>query len=171
MTIRHLSLLLLVAGLPSVVSAAPAHVHGVGHLNVAIEGSQLSVSLEVPLDAFLGFERPPRTVKEKDAYAAMGKTLNDASALFMPTAAANCTVKSLKVGLPFADGKATAGTEGHADIDADYVYQCAQPGALKGVETSLFKSFPKLYRLEARRSGPSGQGAGQLTPKKPSLSW
>jgi hypothetical protein len=39
------------------------------------------------------------------------------------------------------------------------------------VETTLFKSFKRLYRVEARRVGPVGQGAARLTPKNPVLSW
>jgi hypothetical protein len=163
---KYLLYLLL---LPALAFAAPAHVHGVGALNIVVEGAQITVSLESPLDALIGFERPPRNAKEKEAFAEMGKMLNDAAALFVPAAEARCTVKSVTVHLPFSEGK--AGNEGHADVDADYVFTCAQPAALTGLETTLFKRFSRLYRLEVRRVGPKGQGAGQMTPKKPSLSW
>lgn len=161
--------LLAAALLPFSIHAAPAHVHGAGTLNITVDGNQLTLSLESPLDAFVGFERPPRTAREKADYAAMVKALNDAAALFTPTVEAGCTAKSVKVNAPFLNGKPSA--DGHGDIDADYVFQCAKPAALKGVETNLFKSFSRLYRLEVRRAGPGGQGAGQLTPKNPGLSW
>ena len=61
--------------------------------------------------------------------------------------------------------------DAHADIDARYVFHCANPAALKGIETTLFKHFKRLYRLEVQRVGPVGQGAARLTPKQPVLNW
>jgi hypothetical protein len=66
---------------------------------------------------------------------------------------------------------AKAGADDHGDIDASYVYRCAKPAALKSIETGLFKHFKRLYRLEARRVGPAGQGAARLTPKNPAITW
>jgi hypothetical protein len=164
---KHLLYCLLL--LPALVVASSAHVHGVAALNIVVDGAQLTVSLESPLDALVGFERPPRNAREREVFADMGKVLNDAAALFVPAAEAKCSVKSVTVKLPFAEVKADKAE--HADVDADYVFTCAQPAALTGLETTLFKRFSRLYRLEVRRVGPKGQGAGQMTPKKPSLSW
>lgn len=155
--------------LPNLAQSAPAHVHGVANLDISIEGDRLSLALEAPLDALVGFERPPKTAKEKDAFEAMKKALNDAARLFLPTAAAHCTPVSVKLDVPFADGK--PGRDGHGDVDVEYVFRCAQPAALKGVETSLFQSAHALYRIEVRRAGPAGQGSGRLTPRKPGISW
>ena len=60
---------------------------------------------------------------------------------------------------------------GHADIAAQYVYRCANPQSLKIVETSLFKSFKRLYRLAVQQVGLSRQGATGLNPKSPLLRW
>lgn len=149
--------------------ATPPHVHGVGRLNVSIERSQLILALAAPLDTFVGFERPPVTDKEKDAYAEMSKTLNSAVQLFAPAAGAGCTLKSSRVALPFSENALSTG--GHPEVAADYVFQCAQPAALTGFETSLFRRFPRLYRLEARRAGVSGEAESRLSPKNPGLSW
>jgi hypothetical protein len=59
----------------------------------------------------------------------------------------------------------------HADIAAEYSFRCTNPAALKGIETTIFTRFKRLYRLEVRRNGPNGQGAIRLTPKKPTLGW
>lgn len=145
--------------------AHKAHVHGEGKLDVAIVGDTVTLTLELPLDAVTGFERAPRNDKEKAALADAEKLFNDAAALFVPTPAAACAVQSVEVGMPkFANGE-------HADVDARYVFRCANPAALKGIETALFKHFKRLYRLETQRVGPTGQGAQRLTPKKPVLSW
>jgi hypothetical protein len=149
----------------SAVQAQHKHVHGEGRLDAAIDKDTITLELELPLDAAVGFERAPKNDKEKAALAAVEKTLNDAAALWLPTPAANCAVQSVEVGMPTFDG------DGHADVDARYVFRCASPAALKSVETTVFKQFKRLYRLETQRAGPVGQGAQRLTPKKPILSW
>jgi hypothetical protein len=143
------------------------HVHGEAKLDIAIDKERLAISLELPLDVAVGFERAPKTEKEKAALAAAQKILAD-PALFLPTPAAACKGETPKLVLP-EFGK--AGGEQHADIDATYEFRCANPAALKSVETTIFKSFKRLYRLEARRAGPIGQGAARLTPKNPSIVW
>lgn len=141
------------------------HVHGEGTLNVAIDKDTITLKLELPLDAVTGFERAPKNDKEKAALANAEKLFNDAAALFIPTPAAQCTVQSAEVGMPkFAGGE-------HADMDARYVFRCANPAVLKGIETTLFKHFRRLHRLETQRIGPTGQGAQRLSPKKPVLNW
>ena len=145
--------------------AQPRHVHGEGRLDVTIDKGTLTLNLELPLDAAVGFERAPKTDKETLAHAGAEKTLKDAAALFVPTAAAQCVPSKIEVGMPaFGNGE-------HADIDAEYVFTCSDPATLKEIETTLFKSFKRLYRLEVQRTGPTGQGAARLTPKKPVLSW
>lgn len=154
----------------NVAHAGKGHVHGEGRLDVVIDKDLLTISLELPLDAALGFERAPRNDTEKAALASAGQALNTA-ALFVPTPAANCTAQPVKLVMPAFDGK---GPQDHADIDATYSFRCATPAALKSIETGIFKQFKRLYRLETQRvgpKGPGGQGAMRLTPKQPILFW
>ena len=153
----------LICGMPF-AHAQHKHVHGEGRLDAVIDQGSISLDVELPLDAVVGFERTPKNDKQKAALAAAEKILNDATALWQPTPAAGCAVQSVQVGMPKFDGE-------HADIDANYVFHCADPAELKAIETTLFKHFKRLYRLETQRSGPVGQGAQRLTPKKPVLVW
>lgn len=162
---NHLFIVALFTLCAGMAHATKPHVHGTGNLAVVIDKGQISITLELPLDAAVGFERAPKNDKEKMLLAAAEKTLNDAAALFVPSPAANCAAQSVKIEMPkFAGGE-------HADIDANYVFQCANPAALKGIETTLFKHFKRLYRLEVQRVGPTGQGAARLTPKQAVLNW
>jgi len=167
--------------LASLCGALPAyaqhkHVHGEGRLEVSIDKEIVTLHLEMPLDAAVGFERPPRNDGEKAALAASVQALSDA-ALYRPTPAAQCTLQSQSVHAPFTGGDdkhghhAHEGETHHADIEATHVYRCAQPLALKSIETTLFSRFKRLYRLETQWVGPSGQGARRLTPKQPALLW
>ena len=148
--------------------AQAQHAHGEGKLDVVIDKDSVAINLELPLDAAVGFERAPRNDREKAALAATEKTLGDA-ALFVPTPAANCRAQPPKVVMPAFGAK--AGNDGHGDIYTSYTYRCANPAALKSIETGIFKQFKRLYRLEAQRAGPGGQGKQRLTPKNPVLAW
>jgi hypothetical protein len=163
MNVRIILAVATLLALPA-AHAQHKHAHGEGKLDVAIDKEIITLNLELSLDAVTGFERAPKNDKEKAALAAAEKVLSDAAALFVPSAAANCVVQSVQVGMPQFEG-------GHADIDANYVFRCTTPTALKGVETTIFKQFKRLYRLEAQRVGPVGQGAQRLTPKQPTLVW
>lgn len=164
------TLLLLAAqfALSLPVHAGNAHVHGEARLDVAIDKDTITINLELPMDAAVGFERAPKNDKERATLAATEKAIAN-PALFVPTPAANCTAQAPKVTMP-AFG-ARPGEEQHADIHASHVFRCATPTALKGIETGIFKHFKGLYRIEARRVGPTGQGAARLTPKSPVLNW
>lgn len=160
---RTILLAALLCAMPAL--AQHKHVHGEGKLDASIDKDTITLELELPLDAAIGFEHAPKNDKQKAALAAVEKNLKDTAALWLPTPAANCAVQSAEVGMPKFDGGE------HADVDARYVFRCANPAALKGIETTIFKQFKRLYRLEVQRVGPAGQGAQRLTPKNPVLGW
>lgn len=164
-------LLVLLSALALPVHAGKAHVHGEGKLEVVMDVAKgrgtLSIRLELPLDVAVGFERAPHTEKEKADLAAIEKLLADGS-LFVPAESAQCVSQPIVLSMPRFDVK--TGAE-HADVDVTYTYHCAAPTSLKSINTTVFKYFKRLYRLEARRVGPDGQGASRLTPKQPALIW
>lgn len=170
---RPLLLLVCLVGLVAhtwPAHALKAHVHGEGKLDVVIDKELITINLELPLDAAVGFERAPKNDKEESALADAQRVLADTATLFVPSPAAGCKALPAKLALPDFGAKQEGG-KAHADIDATYSFRCASPSALKSIETGIFRSFTRLYRLEAQRVGPSGQGAMRLTPKNPVLSW
>lgn len=161
------SLLFSLLTLCTLAHAAP-HDHGSGRLDVAIEGATITINLELPLDAAVGFERAPRNAKEKAVLQDAAKRLAEGSAMFQPNAEAACNLKNQTLRVPHLDG-AAAGE--HADIEAQYRFECANANALNAIASGLFKAFPRLYRVETQRIGPKGQGGARLTPKNPVLRW
>jgi hypothetical protein len=74
-------------------AAGKAHEHGALRLDVAIEGSKLTITMEAPLDNLLGFERAPRTDAERKAAAdvlARLRSPDKGTPLFALDAAAQC---------------------------------------------------------------------------------
>ncbi|MDR1395070.1 MAG: DUF2796 domain-containing protein [Deltaproteobacteria bacterium] len=59
----------------------------------------------------------------------------------------------------------------HGDLEARFVLECADPGALKGLEVKLWDKFPSLSTLNVQAAGPFGQRAFTLNSKNQSLAW
>ena len=81
-------------------ATAKPHQHGAMKLGVAVEGADVTLVVEMPLDGLVGFERAPRTDAERKAAAAALATMRDGAALFRLDAAAQCTLASAKVAAP-----------------------------------------------------------------------
>lgn len=177
-----------------------AHVHGRAALEIAIDGAAVQVNLKSPLDNLLGFEHAPRNEKERQAVKAMASKFNQADSLFIFTPAARCRLESTDLTSPVlsADLLAPASDSGksadkssgknngvseispsgssvaadaHAELEATWQFQCAQPQALQGVDVRLFQMFPGLRRLDAAIAGPKRQSSTKLSPESPRLKW
>ena len=70
------------------------------------------------------------------------------------------------------DGHAdqAAGAE-HADLDASFVFECAKPDALNGMDVALFSEWPALHELRVQLVSPTGQHSAELNDKAHSLKW
>lgn len=151
--------------------AADAHVHGQARLSVAVDGGTLTLMLESPTDSLVGFEHAPRTAKERAAVAAMKQTLEQADKLFLPTPAAACKQTHVKLASLLLGSPPEPGHEGHADLDGEFVFQCAQPQHLRDLEVRLFERFSHMKKLNVEVAGPNGQKAVHLSARQSKVSW
>ena len=166
----------LVLALPTMASAHEpgAHVHGVAELRVSIDGGELEIALESPLDNMLGFEHAPRTDEQRAAVRTMAAKLRQAQTLFTPTAGAQCALASVQLAsaaLPAdllgepkpAAPDAAQDEDGHADLDATFSWRCTAPEQLKGMDVGLIQAFPGVRKLNVQVVGPKGQSATMLS--------
>jgi Protein of unknown function (DUF2796) len=176
-TTRARAIVALLSGLAALAAPAAvlaqAHVHGVARVDIVIDGPQLVVALESPLDSIVGFEHRPRTAAQRQAAEAAVLRLKDAAALWRPDAAAQCTLaevtlqadalKPLEPAGKAAQGApSTSADAGHADLDARYVFRCTAPERLLALEHGLFAAFKGMQRLELQIAGPKGQSRATL---------
>lgn len=166
------------------------HVHGVGNLDLALEGSEVHLGLDSPAANLIGFEHAPATEDEKQTLAQALELLKDGEKLFRFPPAAECRLAQAGVHTPLVpqgeqghDGHDEPGHEGehehqageehagevHADIAAEYRFTCARPELLSGLEVMLFQAFPGTERLRVQYVTPAGQGGVELTPSNPSI--
>lgn len=165
-TATSLTAMLALAAAGAALAAKP-HEHGVMKLDVAIEGDKLSVTMEVPLDNLLGFERAPRTDAERKAAADVLARLRAPAGLFVVDAAAQCTLAKAEVQAPVLEGGAKP-KDGHADLDAFYEFKCAQPAQLRTLDVGLFDAYKRIQRIVVQVAGPQGQA--KTTLRRPARS-
>lgn len=155
----------------------PAHEHGVGKLDVALEGNTLTLHLDTPLINLAGFEHAATSARDKETVQAMAKTLRDVGRMFATDAAAQCKPAEIQLesavlppallGEKAASGAApeAAPNDGHADLDGDFTLVCASPGALTAVDIGgLLRAFPGFQRIDVQLATPKKQAAFQLAP-------
>ena len=189
------ALVVLSLALASAQAAAQhAHVHGNAELQVALDGPSLTLMLSSPLENLLGFERAPKTDKQKAAVQGLAERLAKPELLFVPTREARCSPAASVINAPVlgwnggsggkevpqgaAAGRPPSGHkhdrpngDGHAEIMAQFTFRCEQTAALKGVEVRLFDAFRGIRRINAQVAGPSGQKSARLSASQRVVSW
>jgi hypothetical protein len=155
--------------------AAPPHVHGVARLDVAVDGSTLSLHLDTPLDNLVGFEHAAYNPVQKAALDKMVAQLNRPRELFIPTPSADCTPQKpdLVSAVLEPAGKTAAAphSHAHADMDADFVFDCRQPQNLHDMAVKLISVFPRTHKVTVQIASPRGQSASVLDSGNSSVSW
>lgn len=153
--------------------AGKTHEHGAVKLNLAIEATEVTVAIEMPLDSLVGFERAPRTDAERQAAAAALAKMRDGSALFQFDAKAECSLKEALIEAPVLEGPSSSpqGAQGHADLEAIYRFKCHQHHLLGSMEVRLFESFRRIERIQVQAALPQGQKKMVLRPSSRSVRW
>jgi hypothetical protein len=166
-----------------------AHEHGKGTLNIALEGSRLTMELEAPGVDIVGFEHKAKSAKDKTAVANAKKQLAKPLALFKLPAAAGCVVKQAKAKLEGEDdhghahghshgkakdakqpaGKAEKDDHDHSQFHAEYALDCKSPGGITAIEFGYFATFAGAEKLEVNVITPKGQSKFEVTRAKPRL--
>lgn len=149
-----------------------AHVHGAASLDIAIDSSLVTLNFSGPLDNLIGFENIPQTDQQKAKVSAMQDRLKKPGPLFYFTKAAQCRVQSVKLtSIVLGNPPAAGEDEGHADVDAEYVYDCAQMKSLQSIKIMLFDFYPNLQKIKVAVVSGRGQTATELSAEKRMISW
>jgi len=156
-----------------------AHEHGVGRLDVALEGRTLEFELDSPAMNIVGFEHAATSAEDKAKLAAAKEVLLKPHALFSVPEAAECNVVAQKLESPLFGDKPDddhdheAGGHDeheHSEIHGTYKFTCNVPAVLKTLDlTQIFKSFPATQKLQVQLISPKGQSGAEVRPSNPSL--
>ena len=156
-----------------------AHEHGRGVLNLAIEGTRVSLELEAPGADIVGFEHAARTARQTAALKQAKQQLLAPQALFKFPSAAGCVVAEARVDIetgehehedaksPGAAGsKAEAAEDGHSNFHAEYTFNCKDPARITVIEFAYFRTFAGAQKLEVNVITPKGQSKFDVTRDK-----
>ena len=97
----------------SIASAAGPHEHGVGNMNVVLDGKALLIELEIPGADVVGFEHKPKTEEQQRAVDMGFVSFKEPDQLFAMTEAAACVFKGVQVESDLSSGDDEDGDHGH----------------------------------------------------------
>lgn len=141
-----------------------AHVHGIGRLNIVLDGGEVHVELDSPAANIVGFEHAAQTDADRAALERAMQTLRDGDRLFLFSPAAACQqVRVVVESSMLESAHGEKHDHDHADIRAEYRFECRDGGKVEQVVVELFEAFPATERLEVQYVIGSRQGAARLT--------
>lgn len=191
---QALSLIALVAASPAFAEGTrqlDAHEHGVGTLNIAIEGTTVAMAFEAPGADIVGFEYEAKSDADLAAIDAALARLAAPLDLFVMPDAATCTVVMAKAELEGEDGHedhadgahedhddedhdhedhADHGDEaGHTEFHAEYTLNCDNPEKLTEITFAYFETFSNAKEVEVQLITSVGARAFEVERDAPAL--
>lgn len=178
---------LAIMGQPNLAAAQHrelgAHEHGRGTLNMAVEGTRLSMELEVPGVDIVGFEHAAKTRKQKAAVDEAHKKLSAPQTLFKLPASAGCVVRQASAAVEGGEhrddraknkqeaekGSAEAEDKEHSEFHAKYTFECKAPANITAIDFDYFRAFPGAQRLDVNLITAKGQTKFEVTRAKPRI--
>ena len=181
------ALILFVVMGHSLEASESAHEHGVGSISFAVEGNDVEIELTIPGSDVVGFEHLPSTADERQAVIMGVRSLRNIKGIVTLPSEAKCRAEDVEVtsGLlenqkddhghsdkhKHEEKKEDNNKEVHSEFIAHYHFHCEYPKLMNSVQLGFFKAFPSAHELDAKWITPKGQGASELTPNSPNLTF
>ena len=167
-----------------------SHEHGVGALNIAVDGQTVAMELHAPGADIVGFEYEATSDEDKAAIEAAIATLAKPLDLFVLPVAAECSVTQASASLEGDaehdeheaghddhddhahddhDDHDHAEDENHTEFHAEYTLTCAHVEKLTKVDFAYFALFKNALELEVQVVTSSGAKAFEVERDNPTL--
>lgn len=174
-----------------------AHEHGVGELDIAIDGNVVAMELHAPGADIVGFEYAAESAEDRAAIDAALATLARPLELFQIPAAAECGVTQASAELESEEAhedhdhdeheheheeehaehdhdehdheEEHADGASHTEFHAEYMLACGNPGALTEIGFPYFDTFENARELEVQLVTTAGAQAFEVERSEPKL--
>lgn len=174
-----------------------SHEHGVGELNIAVDGGTVAMEFHAPGADIVGFEYAAESAEDRGAIDAAVATLARPLELFVFQSAAECSVVQASAELEsedshdehdedhdddhaeghdeheeeHADGhdEDDADEAGHTEFHAEYTLTCGNPDALTEITFAYFDAFENAREIEVQIISASGAQAFEVERDDPTL--
>ncbi len=163
-----------------------SHEHGVGELNIALDGTTISMEFHAPGADIVGFEYEAESAEDRAAIDAAVAILAKPQELFVLPAAAECTVVQASAELESEEehdehhddhddhaeddhDHEEHAEASHTEFHAEYVLNCATPSAIDEISFAYFDAFENALELEVQIVSDSGAKAFEVERDQPTL--
>ena len=148
------------------------HEHGVGELNIAIDGSLAEFEFMLPGADIVGFEYEAKSDEDLAKIENALLVLENYENLFALTKNSKCVLADLDYHLSGEEhdehaDEEHADEESHTEFYAKYSFKCDNIKQLDKVEFSYFKTFPNSSELEVQFVSDIGSNAFEVEADKP----
>jgi hypothetical protein len=159
------------------------HEHGVGELNIAIDGSLAEFEFMLPGADIVGFEYEAKSDEDLAKIENALLVLENYENLFALSKKSKCVLADLDFHLSGEEHEEHAGEEheehageeheehadeeSHTEFYAKYSFKCDDIKQLDKVEFSYFKNFPNSSELEVQFISDIGSNAFEVEADKP----
>ena len=163
-----------------------AHEHGVGQLDIAFNGKQISMELYAPGADIVSFEYAAESAEDRAKVDAAVAMLARPLDLFVITEAAGCTLVQASAELERDEGQVDHEDEHddhedanhqekntdeprHTEFHAQYLLACANPGAVTEITFTYFDAFPNALEVEVQLISNKGATSFEVERDAPTL--
>ncbi|MGV6848199.1 MAG: zinc uptake protein ZrgA [Marinibacterium sp.] len=172
-----------------------AHEHGVGALDIAIDGKTVALEFHAPGADIVGFEYAAKSAHDRATIDQAVATLARPLDLFVLPGAAQCSVAEARAALESDDHADHDGDDhgdedhggdmhgdhgdanhdeheahaGHSEFHAEYMLTCANPGAISNMTFAYFDTFENARELKVQIVTGAGARAFEVFRADPVL--
>ena len=163
-----------------------AHEHGVGQLDIAFDGNQISMELHAPGADIVSFEYAAESAEDRAKVDAAVAMLARPLDLFVLTETAGCTIVQASAELESEEGQVDHEDEhddhedanhqekntdepGHTEFHAEYLLACADPSAVTEIIFTYFDAFPNALEVEVQLISNKGATSFEVERDAPTL--
>jgi len=153
-----------------------SHEHGVGELNIAVDGSTVAIELHAPGADIVGFEYVAKSFDDRLTVKKALKSLSHPLELFLLPDPAECRVTEAEAHLEtegvhddHADHDDHAEGPVHSEFHATYTLVCNNLSALTEITFAYFDAFENALELEVQLLTASGAQAFEVKRTNPTL--
>lgn len=167
-----------------------AHEHGVGQLNIAIEGAQIAMELHASGADIVGFEYAAENDQDRAAIETALGILSAPLALFALSDTAGCSVTEAVAGLEADehedhddahkeehhddldhdhDTHDEVSEAGHTEFHAEYLLTCTNTSAITEISFGYFDQFPNALEVEVQIISDNGALSFEVERDEPVL--
>ena len=143
------------------------HEHGVGELNIAIEGNAIDFEFFIPGADIVGFEYEAKTESDIALVNAALEKFGNFDNIFSLPESSNCNLVNYEIGVNQDDDHDDHDEEAHNEFVAHYSFNCENIKEIDRISFPYFTNFPNSGELEVQFVSEKGSTGFEVEGDEP----